>query len=179
MGLIEILSTIRPSSTLLSLKEYQSKTSGEIADHQIVFHMSYSSALERSIRALGFVEANGELEVQAKEELLQSYQKSLDRIHSEPLEVLGDSYSRVTDADGNVIKGCKIHRESGELHLFGLHLNKRVIVPGTYKEVKSRPLTLAKDKLRRGLPVERFRQFIVKEGQVREIRVEHYSITPE
>ena len=179
MGIVETLATIRPSSTFLSLREYRSATTGEVADHQIVFHMSYGNALERSLDILeGFPPGEG-LEAQAREELIASYRKSLDKVRGEPLEVIGEHYDRVLDGEGNHLRGVKMHRGSGELHLFGMHLRKRVIVPGVYKEVKSRPLTLAKDKLRAGLPVERFRQFVIREGQVREIRVESLTILPE
>lgn len=179
MGIVETLATIRPSSTFLSLHEYRSATTGEVADHQIVFHTSYGNALERSLEILEAFPAGEGLEAQAREELIASYRKSLDKVRGEPLEVIGEHYDRVLDGEGNPIRGCKIHRGSGELHLFGMHLRKRVIVPGVYKEVKSRPLTLAKDKLRAGLPVEKFRQFIIREGQVREIRVESLTILPE
>lgn len=179
MSITNILAKLRPSSTFLSLKGYLSATSGEIADHTICFHMSYGNALERSILMLeAFIPAD-DLEAQAKSELLASYAKSLDKVKSEPLEVVGDVYDRVLDTEGNHIKGIKVHRESGDLHIFGLAHSKRVIKPGTYKEVKSRPLTIAKDKLRKGLPVERFRQFIVKPGQVEEIRVESLTLLPE
>lgn len=179
MSIIDTLSALRPSSTFVTLKGYKSATSGEVADHQIVFHMSYQSALEKSIAALEAIIPSDDLEATAKSELLASYGKSLDKVKSEPLEVVGDHYDRVLNADGEHIKGIKVHRESGELHLFGLALRKTVLVPGTYKEVKSRPLTIAKDRLRKGLPVEKFRQFIIKPGQVEEIRVENLSVLPE
>lgn len=177
-NLINILAQVRPSSTFLSLRGYTSATSGELADHTIVFHMSYGSALERSITMLEAVVPADDLEAQAKAELLASYQKSLDKVNSEPMETVCDAYDRVT-VDGEHVKGIKIHRETGTLHIFGLAHSKRVITSGTYKEVKSRPLTVAKDRLRKGLPVERFRQFIVKPGQVDEIRVENLSLLPE
>lgn len=179
MKIIETLATIRPASTFLTLKGYKSVSTGEVADHQIVFHTSYGNALERSLGMLeGFPRGEG-VEAQAREELILSYRASLDKVRGEPLEVIGEHYDRVLDGEGNPIRGCKIHRGSGELHLFGMHLQKRVIVPGVYKEVKSRPLTLAKDKLREMLPVNKFRQFIIKEGQVEEIRVDNLVILPE
>lgn len=179
MSITNILATIRPSSTFLSLRGYTSATSGEKADHSIVFHMSYATALEKSIAALETVVPADDLEAQAKSELLASYQKSRDKVTTEPLEILGEVYDRVLDNEGNHIKGIKIHRESGDLHIFGLALRKTVLVPGTYKEVKSRPLTVAKDRLRKGLPVERFRQFIVKPGTYEAIRVEGMEVLPE
>jgi len=176
--IVETLASLRPSSTFLSIKGYRSATSGEVADHQICFHFSYATALEKSIATLETVVPADDLEAQAKGELIASYSKSLEKVTTEPLEIIGDHYDRVLDADGAPIKGVKVHRETGALHLFGLALNKRVITPGTYKEVKSRPLTLAKDKLRKGLPVERFRQFIVSPETVSEVRVEHLSLLP-
>lgn len=179
MSIIDTLSAIRPSSTFLSIRGYRSATSGEVADHSIVFHMSYQSALERSIAALEAVIPACDLEATAKAELLASYQKSLDKVTTEPLEIIGDHYDRVLDAEGAPIKGIKIHKESGALHLFGLAHRKVVREKGTYKEVKSRPLTIAKDKLRKSLPVERFRQFIIAPGSFEEMRVENLSVLPE
>ena len=58
----------------------------------------------------------------------------------------------------------------------GLVVHKRVLIPGNYKEVKSRPLTMAKNKLKRDLPVSKFRQFKITSEQVEEINVEHLSL---
>lgn len=178
-NITNILATIRPSATFLSIKGYKSATSGEVADHTICFHMSYGSALERSIALLSEVVPADDLEAQAKSELLASYQKSLDKVTTEPLEVVGDHYDRVLDAEGAPIKGIKIHKESGALHLFGLAHRKVVHTKGTFKEVKSRPLTIAKDRLRKSLPVEKFRQFIIAPGSFEEMRVENLSLLPE
>ena len=178
-SIIDILATLRPSATFLSIRGYRAASSGELADHSIVFHMSYGSALERSIALLSEVVPADDLEAQAKAELLTSYGKSLDKVRTEPLEVVGDHYDRVIGADGEHIKGIKIHKESGALHLFGLAHRKVVREKGTYKEVKSKPLTIAKDKLRKGLPVERFRQFIIAPGSFEEMRVENLSVLPE
>lgn len=177
MSIIETLSAIRPSSTFLSLKGYRSE-SGELADYQIAFHMSYGSALERSILHLEAVVPAIDLEAQAKSELLASYRKSLARVESEPLELVGDHYDRVM-VEGAHVKGIKIHRESGKLHLFGLLIRKTVREPGEWKATNKRPLTVAKDKLRKGLPVERFRQFIIDPSQLEAIRVEKMVIVPE
>lgn len=179
MSLIETLASIRPSSTFVTLKGYTSAESGEVADYQIVFHMSYGNALERSLSMLeGYIPAD-DLEAQAKVELVNSYQASLDKVRSEPLEIIGEHYDRVLDSEGTPIKGIKIHKESGALHMFGLLHRKTVITPGTFKPTKKRPLTVAKDKLRKLCPVDRFRQFIVKPGQVAAINVENLSLLPE
>lgn len=178
MKMIETLSMLRPASTFLTLKGYKS-AAGEIADHTIIFHISYKTALEGSIATLSLVIPDNDLEAVAKAELLASYNKSLENGSTEPLEVIGEHYERVLDRDGKPIKGVKVHRETKDLYIFGLAHRKRVYIPGVYKDIKRRPLTIAKDKLRKGLSVEKFRQFVVKPGQVESIKVEHLSLLPE
>ena len=178
MGIIDTLSKVRPSSTFLSLRGYRSE-SGELADYQLAFHMSYANALEKSIAALETVVPADDLEAQAKGELLASYGKSLDKVKSEPLEVVGDHYERVLDATGTPIKGIKYHRETGKLHLYGLLVRKATIEPGTYKASNKRPLTVAKDRLRKLGPVSRFRQFIIDPQHVGVVVVEGQTLTPD
>jgi len=173
MSIIEKLAGIRPDCTFLSIKGYKSASSGEVANFQIAFHMSYKNALERSVIALQSIVPTDDLQSLAKAELIEGYVKSIDKIGSEPLEALGDHYNRVLDLDGKPVKGIKIHVETGTLHLFGLLVNKTILVPGVYKPVNKRPLTIEKDILSKELPVSRFRQFIIKPGSYDEIKVEN------
>lgn len=171
------LAKLRTSSTFLTLKGYRSE-SGEIADINIVFHVSYKNALLRSIGILEAVVPNDELEAQAKRECIASYMSSLDKIETTPIEEIEDSYRRFTDSNGKYIKGVKLHEQTGVLHIYGLVTQKRVIMPGLYKKVNSKPLTIAKDKLRRLCPVSKFRQFRITEDQVDSISVEGINLLP-
>lgn len=178
MSVIETLSKIRPSSTFLSIRGYRSAESGELADYQLSFHMSYESALERSIAALEVYVPENDLEVLAKNELLASYRNSLLKVQSEPLEVVGEHYQRII-VDNKPVKGIKIHSETGKLHLFGLLVNKRVREPGTFKATNKKPMTIIKDKLRKLGPLNKFRQFIIDPSHVEAINVENVTIIPE
>ena len=171
------LAKLRTSSTFLTLKGYRSE-SGEIADVNIIFHISYKNALLRSIGILEAVIPNDELEAQAKRECLESYMTSLDKIETTPIEEIEDSYRRFTDSNGKYIKGVKLHEQTGVLHLYGLVTQKRVIMPGLYKKVNSKPLTIAKDKLRRLCPVSKFRQFKITTDQVDSVSVEGLHLLP-
>jgi hypothetical protein len=177
MSILDTLSTLRPSSTFLSLRGYRSAESGELADYQIAFHMSYANALERSIEAVEAYVPASDIEATAKGEVLASYRASLAKIEAGD-EPLGDAYDRIVGADGQHVKGVKLHRETGKLHLFGLLVRKTVREPGTFKASNKRPLTVAKDKLRGLGPVAKFRQFIVDTGHVECIAVERMTIVP-
>ena len=176
MGIIDTLSKVRPSSTFLSLRGYRSE-SGELADYTLAFHMSYANALRRSIDAVEAHVPCDEIEAQAKGEVLASYRASLAKIEAGE-DLTGDAYDRIT-VDGEHVKGIKYHRESGKLHLYGLLVRKATIEPGTYKASNKRPLTVAKDRLRKLGPVSRFRQFIVDPAHVSVVVVEGQTLTPD
>ena len=171
------LSKLRPSSTFLTLRGYRSESS-EIADYSIVFHMSYKSALERSIRSVQAMSLSNDLERQARTELLESFNKSLSKDAEEAIESRSDAFVHFTDDDGETIKGVKMHAETGTLYLYGLVVHKNVKVPGNYPVKNKRPLTIAKDKLRSLTSVGKFRMFKIEPNQVDEIVVENLSLLP-
>lgn len=170
------LAKLRSCSTFLTLKKYHS-SSGEIADYNIIFHMSYENALLRSIAALQSIVPSSDLEAQAKDECLHSFMESLDKVQTSSFEE-DDGYRRFFDDDGKHIKGIKLHEETNTLHLFGLVVNKKVLVPGNYKKCNSKPLTIAKNKLRKLCPVSKFRQFQINSDQLESISVEGLHLLP-
>lgn len=171
------LSKLRTSSTFLSLIGYRNEHS-EVADYNIVFNMSYENALKRSIAALTPYVPENDLETTAKAELLTSFNTSLANLKETPVEAIQDAYDHFIDGNGEYIKGVKLHRESDTLHLYGLVVNKRVIMPGNYPKKNKRPLTIAKDKLRKLCPVDKFRQFKIVPSQLDSISVQNLSFLP-
>lgn len=172
------LSKLRPSSTFLTLRGYRNERS-EIGDYSVAFHISYENALKRSIETVSALDLKEPLEVQARFELIESWTKSLGNMASTPMEELDDNvYAHFKDDDGNYIKGVKMHMASGALHLYGLVVHKKVLMPATYPTKNQRPLTIAKDKLRYLTPVGRFRQFKILPEQVDSITVEKLSLLP-
>jgi hypothetical protein len=171
------LAKLRPSSTFLSLLGYRNEHS-EVADYSIIFHMSYENALKRSIMKLEEVVPADDLQAQAKQELIDGYRASLERMATTPVEEIDDAYTRFFDTDGSYIKGVKVHTATHTLHLYGLVNLKRVLMPGTYPHRNRKELTIAKDKLRRLCPVDKFRQFRILPSQVDRIAVENLSLLP-
>lgn len=171
------LAKLRTSATFLSLVGYRNEHQ-EVADYSIVFHMSYENALKRSIVALEAVVPEDALQTVAKQELIDGYNKSLTKMAETPVEEIDDAYTRFFDDDGQYIKGVKVHTSTNVLHLYGLVNAKRVVIPGSYPTHNKRALTIAKDKLRKLCPVDRFRQFKITPGQVDRIAVENLSLLP-
>jgi hypothetical protein len=174
---ISELAKLRPSSTFLALMGYRNKFS-EVADYSIVFHMNYKNSLEKSILILEGVVPDTDLQAVAKRELIDGYTTSLNKVSETSIEEIDDAYTRFFDSNNKYIKGVKMHTASGNLHLYGFLVHKRIIMPGTYPVSKKRALTIAKDKLRKLVPVNRFRQFIVEPDRVDHISVAHMTLLP-
>lgn len=172
------LSKLRPGSTFLTVRGYRNEAS-EIADYSIAFHFSYENALKKSIEVLSKLDLTEKLELQARTELLNSFAMSLARGAASPeLEERDPTFSYFKGDDGNYVKGVKLHAATDTLHLYGLVVHKRVLMPGLYASKNRRPLTVAKDKLRYLTPVGKFRSFKMTSFQVDSISVENVSLLP-
>lgn len=170
------ISKLRPSSTFLTLHKYADEHGG-LADYQLVFNISYKNALQRSIDTLKAMSLSTDLERQARQELLDSFQASLSK-DEETLDESDGVYRRFYDDDGQPIKGVRYHEPTDTLHLYGLVFQKRTYMPGSYKKVNSRPLTIAKNKLRALTSVGKFRTFRLNAGQVDSVSVGKLSLLP-
>lgn len=166
------LSKLRPGSTFLTLKGYRNEY-GEVANYSIIFHMSYSNALKKSITTLQQYVPVNDVYAQAKNELLESFQYSLNKI-----EDLEDGYTRFFDDNSQYVKGIKLHTTTETLHIYGLVSQKRILLPGNYPKKNKRELTIAKDKLRAMCAVGKFRQFKILPQNVDSISVENIHLLP-
>jgi hypothetical protein len=174
---VEEIAKLRPGSTFLVLHKYQN-ASGELADFNIVFNMSYENALERSIAIVEKFKPQGELQERAQLEVLESFKKSLHRVRTVPIQDVDDAYYRYFDENGKLIDCIKLHMQTDILHMFGLLNMKRVHVPGVYKKVNSRDLTIEKKKIQKLCPLSRFRQFKLHHSQLEMIRVQQLTLLP-
>jgi len=175
---INELSQLRPNSTFLVLKGYRNSYS-EVSDYNIVFNVNYQNALQKSINFLQNYTPLSSLEIQAKDELIASYQKSLTKMETIPFEELEDNYLHFKDDNGDYIKGVKYHLKSDTIHLYGFVVHKKIIIPGNYPQVNKRELTLVKDKLSKLTIVSKFRQFKIVPEQLDYIKVNKLTIFPE
>jgi hypothetical protein len=171
------LSKLHPASTFLTVAGYRNAHS-EVANYSIVFHMSYQNALKRSIDMLEDLNVSGAAENFAREEVLSSLRGSFKSSISSPIESREDGYHHFKDADGNYIKGIKLHVRTNTLHLYGLVAHKRVLMPGIYPARHENPLAKAKRQLRQLTPAGKFRQFKMTPDQVEYIAVSNLTLLP-
>ena len=144
--------------SFVSIKGYTNQQ-GEVADHVFNIGADYMKAKEADIKFLqeldltkGQWKSDMVTMAKAKAELIQSLTKP-DETRS---QAQADAYT-------HICKGVKVHNQSGCLYVYGNRVNKVIHKQGEYKSINSRPLTIAKDELRKLLKTGKFRQFIVAE----------------
>jgi hypothetical protein len=137
---------------------YRSASSNELARYTLLLGADFTELYRKDAEALeALIPTLDGLDRQAAEALLASVQESLT--------VGVGNNSQYVHAPQNadtyepIMAGVKAHREDGSVHVLGLLVNKTVLQAGVHKEVKSRPLTLAKKALERNLRRSKIRQF--------------------
>lgn len=146
---------------------YRSKESGELARHTILIGFSYHNSIVESLKQLRAMTFEaGSIEAQAQAELIASFEKTL-AAHADGKQNADYTKGAVYDdvsLDGVPVSGIRYNSNDGSFKLFGLSIKKDVLENGVFKTVKSAPLTLAKNKLRRELPVGKFREYAIEAG---------------
>lgn len=171
------ISKIRPQSTFLVLQGYRNSY-GEVANYNILFHISYLAMLERSIHILEQELPKSDIEEKALNSVLAEYKASADRLTRIPLEESDSEFERFYDDNGARIKGIKLHLATDTLHIHGMAHQKAVILHADRKEVKSSPLTIAKKKYRKMCPASKFRDFKISPDKIESISVNHIKLIP-
>lgn len=154
---------------------YRAKESGELARHTVILNFSMRTLYEKDVQRVEEIIATetDPLKLQAANEILSSLAVSLQGgIGNNPAY----THSEEARGEGNQtyvlipsLPGVMVHRETGEVYVKGLSERKVVLEPGTYKEVKSKPLTIAKNAVRKELRSGKVRQYSL--GQLVEARI--------
>jgi hypothetical protein len=148
---------------------YRSKESGELARFNITLGFSYRNLVERSLSELEAIRPSlSGIDAIAADELLVSFRKTLSGTQ--------DGYTKAGIYESTPIDGLKVNSNDNSLQLFGLERNRVVLVPGTHKVVNSAPKTIAKNALRKSLPVGKFKEFALDAGNIASARLEGDSI---
>lgn len=145
---------------------YTAKDSGELARHSILLNVSTAKLYEKSLRILrAKLHYLKGLDLQAAQELIASLSESLQKGIGQ-----NDNYT-LKDVRKDIFKGVWVSSETGNLFLQGFSRGKVVLREGVYKSVNSKPLTIAKNKLRKCLPISRIRTFKLDSANLERVKV--------
>lgn len=158
---MKIIESIKANSGLARFASltYRSN-SGELARFTIQLGFSYKNAVEQSLLELEIERPKffGD-EATAADELIESFKSTLAGTQTNYTKA--DIYKPFIDEQGLPVQGVKVSDSDGSVKVFGLVASKVQLERPTAERVirNSSSLTLAKNKLRKGLAVGKFREF--------------------
>lgn len=186
----KIFNQIDTHAQFITIHNYQNND-GEVATHSLCWRISYENAVIRSLGILQNLKPTIKDVIgkpytlvhleQALEELIASFTNTVILgVGNNPLATSAHAYDGVLDTHGNFVPGVKLHREQDVLHLTNVYrIQKIVHVPGVYKKVNHAFKTLAKNDLRKLLPLNKFGQFKLEEGRFEKMVVSKITLVEE
>ena len=180
--LVVTAKTIKGTS-FVGLRDY-SNAQGEVSNYTINAGISYFNVLTSDYQKL--IDIQNDIVLTLKKqypiavvekayyEVLTSLEKRLsDEETKEQLRAEGDKTIAQSDAQINayinLAKGVKLHKDTMQLHVFGLVVRKTILQPTEYKKTKSRELTIVKNKIKKlcEFKQDKYRTFIFNKGDVK------------
>jgi len=166
-SIVNIIENALKSGTRFVSFVYRSKGSKELARHTVALGVNIERVYRRDRSII-----SGKLAHLAKDSLeAVAAHKIIDSLNDSLRNGIGNNAAfSAKGAYKSLGKGVKIHSETNELQLFGFVRSKKVIEAGEHKEVKSAPLTLARQKLEKSLKKSKFRQYSL--SQIRSAKIQ-------
>jgi hypothetical protein len=180
--LVVTAKTIKGTS-FVGLRDY-SNAQGEVSNYTINAGISYFNVLTSDYQKL--IDIQNDIVLTLKKqypiavveksyyEVLTSLEKRLsDEETKEQLRAEGDKTIAQSDAQINayinLAKGVKLHKDTMQLHVFGLVVRKTILQPTEYKKTKSRELTIVKNKIKNlcEFKQDKYRTFIFNKSDVK------------
>jgi hypothetical protein len=177
-----IAKTIKGTS-FIGVRGYTNQQ-GEVSNYLIIGGISYEKALEHDFNAIKDKqkEVVAELEkTYSKEVVAKAYAnvyESLEKRLSseevkEALRAQGDKTIRQSDAQNDayetLAKGVRLHKETQQIHIFGVVAKKTVLKAIEYKATNSRELTIVQNKIKKlcEFKQDKIRTFIFDKAEIK------------
>jgi hypothetical protein len=158
-------------TSLVGIREYEAKGSGEVCNHVVNANFSYGEAKKKDMATLAAATKADLLAIAKKAkvafEIVETAIAEMQTTSKKRSEAQKDAFIPIT----NAIKLCK---ESGLLHIYAMAIWKsEPIVTGTFKEVNSRPKTIAKNVAKKyfNLSTAKYRSFIIHPDMISEVAI--------
>jgi len=154
---------------------YRAKESGELSRYTIAVGVQYLNLVRKSLAEARAVAAEnnlrGSIERKAKADVLRSLRNTLENAkHGEQ----NDAYTK-KGMYAEVASGVNVF-DDGTFELKGIVVSRKVLEVGVHKQVKSRPLTIAKDAIRKQLSLAKWRTLCLDAGALESLRASHKEV---
>lgn len=176
-------------TSFVGIPEYTSGTSNkkcvvpEVANHVINAGFSYGNAVKKDLKALQGATDKDIIAIATEGNFSESLVKmaiaklTQSFINNQNKETASSGSLAQQDAYIQITPSVKLHIETGKLHIYGLTVQKKVIVKGVYQPTKSRELTLCQNAVKKyfDFSTSKFRQYIVDENTLTGVKIKGES----
>lgn len=145
--------------SFFSIKDY-TNSFGEVSNQVINVGVRYEETKKKDIAFLENINL-ADYNFKSPIDLIKQAQAELIASFIKPNETISQAQK---DAYTTIFSGVKVHNESGKLYVYGYRVSKTILVEGKYPEVNSKPLTIAKNELRKLLKTNKFVNFGIEVG---------------
>jgi hypothetical protein len=131
--------------------------------------VSYEKAKQKDLeylKNLDITELNSDLSVEILTEATQSLINDFEKTISKE-KVKTNNFIHITN-------GLKQHTENNELYVYGMQVHKTILSEGEYELKNSKPLTIAKNTIRKNLKTSKYRQY--KIGRAEQFKIKGDTI---
>lgn len=157
--LLTLVSEIKTPSFVRIINYSNDKAIGELAHYTINMGISYENAKEKDTEFLKDPENIKSIKFGLFQQFAETArQEMLDANQLKTIDSQVRSEAQI-DAYMTIANNIRIHKETGRVLIYGLVVAKDVVKEGVYRPVNSRPLTIAKNMIRKELKATKFRQF--------------------
>lgn len=163
----------------IGIHKYESKTTGELANHVVNAGFKYENAVKKDLASLKALTEN--------DVIIISNDINIDKsIVSDAISALITSFENNQNAETksnqskgqenafvHITNGVKFHIESQKLHIYAMAISKEIIKAGEYKTVNSRPLTITKNAVKKycNFSTAKYRNFIVDDTMLKAVKM--------
>jgi len=159
-------------ASLVGIREYESKGSGEVCNHVVNANFSYGEAKKRDMKKLA---AATKADLKAIAEKAKVAFEVVEEAIAE-MQTTSEKRSKAQqDAFVSITNSIKLNKETGLLHIYALAMWKsEPIVEGVFKTVNSRPKTIAKNVAKKyfNLTTAKYRNFIVHPDMMSKVAID-------
>lgn len=140
----------------------------ETSTYKLLLNTNFMKLYKDDLETLKNMIVDGEVAETARQELIKSVEKAI--------ETEFQHEKNPTKNMTTIHKAIKIHEEKNEMYLHCLCLEKKIHVPGEYKEVKSSEKTIVKNKIKKQLKQGKIRFFKINVDQIERISTNTHRI---
>lgn len=143
---------------------YNPKDNNGSYRYTILLGIKYLNLIKSSLNKLQSLKTSCQLQSQAKQEIVDSLSQSLTGTNNKYTKQ--DVYIQL----GN---GVKINQNDNTIEIDGLVISKKTLIePTNLKKVNSKPLTIEKNKIRKSLPIGKYRSFCLDKGCLDKVSIQ-------